>query len=119
MFRTLLTLTALALTACEGEVICTTEARASVNVTVVTIDGDVISNATGTFSSAAGDSGECESIGDGLACGWEVEGVITVTITADGFETVEQTVTVEKDACHVIAESIEVELRLRDDGDPI
>lgn len=118
MFRTLLTLTALALTACEGEVMCTTEARASVNVTVVTIDGDVIPSATGTWSSAAGDSGLCETIGDGLACGWEVAGAINVTITADGFETVEQTVTVEKDACHVIAESIEVELRLSVDGEP-
>lgn len=96
-----------------GEAIaCTTEAIASVNVTLVDTAGVPIASASATFTGGSFVDEPCESLdGHGLfACGWEVAGDITIKATADGFAPAEQTVTVAADECHVIPESLSITL---------
>lgn len=107
-----------ALGCAEPKTSCSTEAVASVTVTARTIDGEVIAAPTGTWTAADGQSGDCEAIASSLVCGWEVEGEIEITLTAEGFEEVTETVQVEADTCHVVGEALDVELRLRVEGEP-
>lgn len=100
------------LAACEPEVDCTTEARGSVNVSVVDADGaptdafDSISYDSSTFSD------DCEGWETGeYVCGWEVAGDITITVEAcGGSQTISETVTVQSDECHVIPEALELQI---------
>jgi hypothetical protein len=100
------------LSACgpDDEVVCTTEARASVTLTVTAPDGSVIPDATGRWITSDGGSGDCEAIGDSFACGWEVAGDFTLTIQAPGYQDAERTVTVTADECHVSGQTLAVEL---------
>lgn len=114
MTRTALLTAALMLlaTACEGQQDCTTEARGSVNVSIVDADG----SPTDDFDSITYDSSsfddDCERWETGeYVCGWEIEGTIDITLSAcDGAQTVTETVTVESDVCHVIPVALELQL---------
>lgn len=118
MTRTLMLTAALFVFAigCEAEQDCTTEARGSVNVSIVDASG----TPTGDFDSIRYDSNtfneECECWETGeCVCGWEVEGEITVTVEAcEGAQVVTETVTVESDVCHVIPEALELQLQACD-----
>lgn len=99
-----------ALSACS--VACTEEARSSVTVTVVwSNNGDLVDdeNLTVTWESAD-DAGDCELLSGTWACGWEVQGDITVTAEIPGQQPVSETVTVEHDGCHVINEAVTLTL---------
>lgn len=103
------------LSACgPDEVACTTEARASITLTVTAPDGSAIPDATGRWITSDGGSGDCEAIGDSFACGWEVAGDFTLTIQAPGYQDAERTVTVTADACHVTGQTLAVELTPED-----
>jgi hypothetical protein len=108
--RTALALVFLATLGCPSEpdpVDCTTEARASIQLTVLDESGAPVTDASATYT-AAGATADCESTGDGtFVCGYEVAGEIEVTITATGFATDTFTQVVESDECHVITETVE------------
>ncbi|GEM_PF-6829992 len=86
---------------------CSTEAIASVNVTLVDSAGVPIAGASATFTGGSFVDEPCDSTdGHGLfACGWEVAGEITIKATAGGYLPAEQTFTVAADECHVIPQS--------------
>lgn len=118
-FAPLLALAGFVLSGCpDAGTGCDTSLKASITLTARTIDGEVIEGATGTWEAASGESGDCEALADSLACGWEVEGEITVTVTAEGFEEITETVVVEADECHVVGEQLDVTLRLLVEGEP-
>lgn len=102
----------LALTACEEETACTTEAIGSVSVTVVDADGAAIPGATVTYTVDGGAVTACESPTNNgsFVCGWEVAGEFTVTASAPGLVAASQTVTVEAGECHVTPEAVEIAL---------
>lgn len=50
-------------------------------------------------------------------CGWEVAGAIAVRVSAEGYETVERTVTVPQGECHVEPQTLEVQLEPVEDTD--
>lgn len=101
------------LTACPAldDVNCTTEARASVQVTVEDEAGAPIPDASLTWTGADGVPTSCENMADGqFVCGWEADGELTIDVTKDGFEDAQLVVTVGSDACHVITEARTVTL---------
>lgn len=110
-----LALSALALCACEPQVICTDIAMASVMVRVEDTDGAAVPDLTVSYQ-AGGDVTDCDPAGTDngkdFVCGYEVDGVITVTASAPGFDDATDTVTIVKDAdgCHVIGQSITLTL---------
>ena len=89
----------------SGGVDCTTEARASLQLSVVDVDGQPITGASATFSKGESMETDCE-VGYGsdnlLICGWEVSGDLNVTVQAAGFGGVSDTWTVTSDECHVL-----------------
>lgn len=95
-----------------GGVTCTTEARASVMVSVVDLDGAAITDAVVTYSSdGSAQDQDCFDGGSGsFSCGFEESGPITVTASAEGFFDATQTVVVEADECHVITAALTLEL---------
>jgi hypothetical protein len=98
---------------CDGEepIICTEILAYSVTVHVTSTDGAQPDGTAVVFHAEDGVEVSCENFTDGTwACGAEVAGDLTVTVTAPGYVPVEQVVTVEADACHVIGESIDVVL---------
>jgi hypothetical protein len=106
-------LTALALTACKDDpVVCTDIAVGSVNVTVHDAADAAVPDVALTYTVDGGDPVACEEVGlaDGASfvCGYEVEGEITVTATAPGFDDATDTVTIVKteDGCHVIGQAM-------------
>lgn len=107
------------LTGCTTDTIsCNEMAVAAVFITVVDIDGAAIEGATATWATAD-ESGDCDALTEGgIACAYEREGEITVTVTAEGFETITQTFQVESDSCHPIPEEAEITLRLLSEGEP-
>lgn len=111
------TLSLSALVACE-ETECTLEAAGSVNVTVEDELGDPIVDATVTYSTDEVTDEACENMGgeNVWVCGWEVDGDITVTASAEWHDTAEETVTVEltEDGCHVVPEAITLSLLMLD-----
>lgn len=105
----------LLLTGCDALVDCTTEARSSVQLTVVDAAGAPIAGAAATYT-IEGESWpspqDCEAMGDGvLVCGWEVEDVFHIEVTAPGYLSESLTIEVYGDECHVITEQIEVTLQ--------
>ena len=122
MIRLALALSSLAalLTGCATDgLVCDEMAVAAVFITVVDIDGAAIDSATATWETAD-ESGDCDALTDGgIACAYEREGEITVTITAEGFETITQTFDVAADGCHPIPEQAEITLRLLAEGEPV
>ncbi len=101
----------LLLSACQepDPVDCTTEAIASVNVTVRDGTGERTNAATVRASIDGAEAFDCDFMGDGLfACGWDERGTFTVTATLDGDE-VTATATVDGDECHVFGEHLSLE----------
>lgn len=103
-----------------GPIACTTEARSSVTVKVVdgmampvgdalvtyTVDGGASQNAE-CFNPLGG-MGNCEY----WVAGYEVAGDFVITATsADGMKTATQMITVAKDQCHVISQSLTLTLQ--------
>lgn len=95
-------------------VTCTLELRAGLNVAVFDASGDRVCTAQVVARSAdheetlevfpGPDAGDC--VYTGL---WERAGTFTVTATSAQFDgQLEQTVTIEEDECHVIAETLEL-----------
>ena len=116
MFRPLLLLgstLALTLTGCD-ELTCTTEARASVQLSVVDSAGSAISSASAEYTIEGEDWPEpqpCEDMGGGaLVCGWEVDDVFHIEVSAPGYGSEMVEVEVFADECHVITEQVTVEL---------
>ncbi len=107
-----LSIAALAASACTPPVDCTTEARASVQVTLVDSAGVDIGEADVSYSvDGGGTFTDCEEvIANQWVCGWEVSGEIVVRAEAIGYVTAEQTVTVGADECHVIGQTVELTL---------
>jgi hypothetical protein len=88
----------------SGGVDCTTEARASLQLSIVDQDGQAITGASGTYSGGGFTDEPCEggfSEDNLLVCGWEVDGEIAVTVEAAGYGTESGTWTVTSDECHV------------------
>jgi hypothetical protein len=104
----------LPLTACPslgGETNCTTEARASVQLTVEDEAGSPIPDASLTWTEPDGVPTTCENMSAGeYVCGWEAAGELTIEVTATGFDTQQFGVTVGEDECHVITEMVTVTL---------
>tara|TARA_B100001093_G_scaffold425910_1_gene419584 strand:+ start:335 stop:700 length:366 start_codon:yes stop_codon:yes gene_type:complete len=92
-------------------IICTSEISFSVYVTFYNETGGVVDNAEPSVSVDGGSAIACEedSIG-GHYCGEELEGEVTVSLVVDGYELVEETVTVEANDCHVITEIVDITL---------
>lgn len=87
--------------------VCTTEARASIQVSI--IDGDVPGDAAVTYRNVDTDGTgvPCERVALGdYVCGWEEEGTFEVVATAESGDVASETVTVEGDECHVTTEQI-------------
>ena len=94
-----------------ANIICSSEISFSVYVTFYNETGSVVDNAEPTVSVDGGSASACEedSIGRHY-CGEELEGEVTVSFLIDGYEPVEETVTVEANECHVITEIIDITL---------
>jgi len=88
-------------------VTCTTEARVSVQVTITDQAGNIVDGATVTYDSDDGTGLPCDEGSAGTwACGYEVDGEITVHAEAPFLLPASDTVTVDSDECHVISESL-------------
>lgn len=98
---------------------CTTEARSSVDVSVVDATGAVQKDAKVTFSvdGGADEPAECVGPSGGGACdawvaGFERTGSFTVKAeSADGTKQASQTVVVTADECHVVSQSMTLTLQ--------
>ena len=90
------------------EIACTANIEFSVYATIYNQDGEVIENASVSYSSEEM-SGDCEldSIG-GHYCGEEQSGEVTIFASAEGYVDAEETVTVNADQCHVITENLDI-----------
>lgn len=106
---------ALGLSACDSLVTCTTEARASVQLTVVDAAGNTIAGASAEYTIESEQwpaPQPCEDLGgDTLVCGWEVEDTFHIEVSAPGYATETVEVDVFADECHVITELVEVTLQ--------
>lgn len=92
------------------EIACTDLAAVSVNLTVVDADGSAVPGAVATFDSGSGPS-ECFALNEKeFGCGYEVKGTIQIHVEAPGFRSVDQSVEVGADECHVIGELVTVTL---------
>lgn len=101
----------LALFGCPSELVCTTLAAYSTTVSVVDADGQPVARAAGTYTVDGGASKPCDSWTAGeLACGVEEAGHFVVEVSADGFNAGIAEVDVGADECHVIGETVEIEL---------
>ena len=94
-----------------GFISCTSNIEFSVYVTIYDEAGEVIENAAPTISIDGGDDISCEedSIG-GHYCGEDIPGEVTISVSVDGYEPAEETVTVGEDECHVIMEIVDITL---------
>ena len=89
---------------------CTTEAVISVSLSVLDPDGVPVEDAAVTWTSGSS-SEDCELWPDGTyACGFEVEGVLDISIVHDDYFDQELSVEVGSDTCHVITEQVTAEL---------
>lgn len=107
-----LLLLALLLSGCPDlEVTCTTDARASVQVTVIDDAGNNLVDADVTWTGDDGVPTSCENNGGGeYVCGYEVSGEVTIDATRAGHEPASELVVVETDECHVITEQLTLSL---------
>lgn len=94
----------------EEGISCTTDARTSVRVTVLDVDGMQTNEATVTYTKD-GMSQACEVGGDSIYnCGFEVAGELTIeAVGLDASAT--ETVTVTEDECHVETQEITMQLQ--------
>jgi hypothetical protein len=109
------------LAGCGPEAVtCDEYAAASVTVTVIDSYGGGVAGPVVTWTSDGSAAEPCEPIGNTFACGWEVAGDITVTASARGYDTVEQTVTVgmTDDECHVEGQLVTLTLNSVCDDPP-
>ncbi len=93
---------------CSPEVIdCTTDARASVHVIAADSSGAAVSDTSVNFSLDDGLTfAPCDEVSDGRwVCGWEIAGSFVLRAEAPGYVSVNRTVIVEADECHVIGTS--------------
>ena len=90
------------------DIACTASIEFSVYATIYNEAGEVIENASVSYSAEAM-SGDCEvdSIG-GHYCGEEQSGEVTILVSAEGYVDAEETVTVGADQCHVITENLDI-----------
>lgn len=118
MHKTMMCVIPMLVMGCDSvveDISCTLDLRYSVTVSVEDDAGDPVTDATVTYSVDGETPVACEQAMDGLyPCGPEIEGDITVSATADGLGTDEQTVTVSADECHVITESVTLILPIQD-----
>lgn len=119
LIAALSTATALLVSACGGggsdagnPVVCTTEVRASVVLTVVDAASAPIPSAVVSYQINGGPAKSliCPATG---ACAVEYEqaGQFTLSVSKLGFVTTAATVQVNRDACHVLTEQLRVVLR--------
>ena len=102
----------LAMAACEqtSAPVCTLEARAGINLTVVDESGQPVTNAVaqareGSFVETL------QRTGPGILFGvFEREGNYDVTVTAPGYKEWRESIDVDADECHVIPERRTVEM---------
>lgn len=97
----------------DSGIMCTEEARASVQVSVSGADGAPEPAAVLVEFSQDGEIFEaCEAIDDQFVCGYEVAGELVIRASAEGFAPAEQVVEVEMtdDGCHVETQMIELVL---------
>jgi hypothetical protein len=94
-----------------GGVDCTTDARASIQLTVLDAAGAAVPDATATYSGGGFTDEPCEGVPGGvLVCGWEVAGPVDVHVSAPGKQDHDETIVVESDVCHVLTAQVEVVL---------
>ncbi len=90
---------------------CTAEIVFSVYATIYDDAGQLIENATVTYSVDGGAEGSCEMDGiGGHYCGEDEAGEVAIYVLAEGYDDAEETVTVEEDECHVTMEILDIEL---------
>ena len=91
----------------EDVILCTTEARSSVLLTVVDQLNAPLSGVHVTYKVNGGavQSQICESTGT-CAIAFEVSGVFSIDASKAGYTTASSTVTVSRDVCHVNTESL-------------
>lgn len=105
-------------TGSSGGVACTTEARASVQVTVVDVMGVAVLDATVTFSVDGGAEEDAECVRTAAAggceewvAGFEQAGAFVVRAeSADGAAKDEESVKVTKGECHVTTQTVTLTL---------
>lgn len=92
------------------EIDCTTEARASVTVTVVDETGQPLPGATVSYSVDSPALQPCiESGASGTwMCGFEQAGVFTIYAEREGYVSASDSVTVTEDQCHVETQVLEI-----------
>jgi hypothetical protein len=96
---------------------CTEMAAASVSLEVVDETGAAIDAATATYSVDGGSSQPCDELSaNALVCGWEQEGHLVVTVSADGFDDAVEEFDIASDGCHVEGASATVTLPASDTG---
>jgi hypothetical protein len=93
------------------EPVCTLEARASLNVSVVDDDGAPVGDAVVTAAQQGGETKTCEHTGDGgyLCDFFEVAGTFVVTATR-GSDSDSASVDVADGECHVVTADVELVL---------
>ncbi|MBC7172525.1 MAG: carboxypeptidase regulatory-like domain-containing protein [Polyangiaceae bacterium] len=90
---------------------CTTEYRKSLVVTVTDEIGELIADATVTFSVDGNAFEPCIVNEDATyTCGFETSGHFTVRVDLPGYQIFETSQHISEDECHVITETLEVEL---------
>jgi hypothetical protein len=119
MSRWWLVFTALVAGCPEAPYACDLMAVSSVQVEVLDEAGNPMANATLRFVVDGGSPQPCELFQPGsYVCGWEHEGNFEITIEAPGYETETRSAVVESDECHVIGESLTVNMVLACDDPP-
>ncbi len=100
---------------------CTEEARSSVTLKIIDADtDDVLDEATIVWSvddgfdtiTACTDNDDFVDDCESFPLIYEVEGEFEITVSAEGYIDQTKTVTVEKDECHVIGESVTFKMSL-------
>ena len=98
------------LAGCPSEVACDLMAVSSVTVTLAAEGGGDLSAATVTYTVDGAEPVACDALDGVWVCGYEVAGVLTIRAEAEGYDPVEQDVTVEAGECHVVSEQVSLTL---------
>jgi hypothetical protein len=108
-----------ALVACSGAkdtgsgLDCDAMAAVSASVTVLEAGGGALPQSaepTVSYTSDAGSSGACDPVAGVWLCGYEVAGAMQITADAWGYAAHTETLTIAQDRCHVVGQSVTVEL---------
>lgn len=96
----------------NNEIVCTTEARASVLLTVVDSHNLPLADVDVTYQVDGGtiQSHACDA-GGSCAIAFEVSGVFSISVSKAGYTPAAGSVTVTRDVCHVKTESLTLMLR--------